>query len=59
MYNKLIKFLDQYNVLYQNQFGFRQGHSIHHALISLVDIITKSLDDGDIVLECSLICKNI
>ena len=24
MYNKLIQFLDQYNVLYQNQFGFRQ-----------------------------------
>ena len=24
MYNKLIQFLDQYNVLYENQFGFRQ-----------------------------------
>ena len=50
MYNKLIQFLDQYNVLYQNQFGFRQGHSTHHALITLVDNITKSLDDGDIVI---------
>ena len=49
MYNKLIQFLDQYNVLYQNQFGFRQGHSTHHAPISLVENITKSLDDGDIV----------
>ena len=50
MYNKLIQFLDQYKVQYQNQFGFRQGPSTHHALITLVDNITKSLDDGDIVI---------
>ena len=50
MYNKLIQFLDQYNVLYQNKFGFRQGYSTHHVLITLVDNITKSLDDGDIVI---------
>ena len=50
MYNKLIKFLDKYNILDQNQFGFRQGHSTHHALITLVDKITKSLDNGDIVI---------
>ena len=48
MYNKLIQFLDQYNVLHQNQFAFRQVHSTHHALITLVDNITQSLDDGDI-----------
>ena len=47
MYNRLIKFLDKNKVLYQNQFGFRQGHSTHHALITLVDNITKSLDNGD------------
>ena len=50
MYNILIQFLDQYNVLYQNQFGFRQGHSTHHVFITLVDNITKSIDDGDIVI---------
>ena len=50
MYNKLIKFLDKYNILDQNQFGFRQGHSTHHAFITLVDKITKSLDNGDIVI---------
>ena len=36
MYNKLIKFLDKFNT--------------HHALITLVDTITKSLDNGDIVI---------
>ena len=50
MYNKLIQFFDQYNALYQNHFGFRQGHSTNHAFITLVDNITKSLDDGDIVI---------
>ena len=50
MYNKLIKFLDKYNFSDQNQFGFRQGHSTHHALITLIDKITKSLDTGDIVI---------
>ena len=51
MYNKSIQFLTQYNDLYQNQFGFRQGHSTHPALITLVDNINESLDDGDIVIR--------
>ena len=51
MYNKLIKFFDKYNILDQNQFGCRQGHSTHHVLITLVDKNTKSIDDGDIVIE--------
>ena len=57
MYNRLIQFLDKNKVLYQNQFGFRQGHSTHHALINLVDNITKSLDNGDIVIEVFLDLK--
>ena len=57
MYDRLTKFLDKYNVLYQNQFGFRQGHSTHHALITLVDKITKSLDNGDIVIGVFLDLK--
>ena len=57
MYNRLINFLDKYNILYQNQFGFRQGHSTHHALIALVDKITKSLDNRDIVIGVFLDLK--
>ena len=47
MYNIFIQFLDKNKVLYQYQFGFRQGHSTNHALSTLVDNITKSLDKGD------------
>ena len=32
MYDRLIQFLDNYNILFQHQFGFRQGHSTHNAL---------------------------
>ena len=46
---RLIQFFDKNKVLYQNQFGFRQGHSTYHAIITLVDNITKSLDKGYII----------
>ena len=49
MYNRLIQYLYKNNVLYQNQFGFRQGNSTHHTLITLVDNITKSLDNTGIL----------
>ena len=57
MYNRLIQFLDKNKVLYQNQFGLRQRHSTHHTLITLVDNITKSLDNGDIVIGVFLDLK--
>ena len=50
MYNALVSYFDKYNILDQNQFGFRQGHSSHHALITLVNKITQSLDSGDMVI---------
>ena len=50
MYNSLVFYFDKYNILYQNQFGFSQGHSSHHALITLVNKITQSLDSGDMVI---------
>ena len=57
LYNRLIIYLDQYNILYQNQFGIRQGHSTHHALIALVDKITKSLGNRNIVIGVFLDLK--
>ena len=49
MYNSLTYYFDKYNILYQNQLGFRQGHSSHHALMTLVNKIIQSLDSGDMV----------
>ena len=57
MYNSLVSYFDKYNILYQNKFGFRQGHSSHHALITLVNKITQSLDSGDMVIGIFLDLK--
>ena len=35
LYNRLYKFLNQNKCLYNNQFGFRNHHSINHALIGI------------------------
>ena len=57
MYNSLVSYFDKYNILYQNQFGFCQGHSSHHALITLVNKITQSLNSGDMVIRIFLDLK--
>ena len=59
MYNSLLSYFDKYNILYQHQFGLRQGHSSHHALITLVNKITQSLDSGDMVIGIFLDQKGI
>ena len=46
MYSRVSYFLDNCNILYEKQFGFRKGHSTNHALISIVEEIRKNLDNG-------------
>ena len=50
MYNNVFYFMNEKELIYKYQFGFRQKHSTQQAIISLVDKITKSLDSGDIVI---------
>ena len=57
MYNSLVSYFNTYNILYQYQFGFHQGHSSHHALITLVSKIIQSLDSEDMVIEIFLDLK--
>ena len=47
MYNRLYKFLETNNLIYSLQFGFRQKHSISHALIHLTDKIREQLEKGN------------
>ena len=46
MYKRLYTFLDNKNIIYDLQFGFRQQYS--HALINITKNIRKALDDGNI-----------
>ena len=59
MYNFLVSYFDWYNFLCQNQFGFCQGHSSHHVLITLVNKITQLLDSGDMMIGIVLDLKSI
>ena len=48
MYKRLYNFLNNNNIIYNLQFGFRQQHSTSHAFINITEIIRKALDDGNI-----------
>ena len=41
-YNKLLEFIIANNILYEKQFGFRQGHATSHAFMILVEKVTKA-----------------
>ena len=45
------------NSFYKYQFGFRRRHSTQQAIITLVEEITSSLDDGDLVIGVFLDLK--
>ena len=53
MYSRLGKSLTKYKLLFKEQFGFRNNHSTSHALISLIDLIKKYLDD-DFFIVCGV-----
>ena len=44
MYNRLYNFLCENNMLYEKQFGFQSSHSTDHAIIQLIDEISKSFE---------------
>ena len=48
MYERLYAFLDNNNIIYNLQFGFRQQCSTFHPLIDITENIRKALDDGNI-----------
>ena len=45
MYKRLHDFLGKHSILYSFQFGFRESHSINHALVSMTETIKNSLDN--------------
>ena len=49
MHNRLNKFLENNDIIYPLQFGFRKNDSTTHALIHLTNLISESLDNGKLV----------
>ena len=48
MYKGWYAFLNNNNILYNLQFGFRQQYSASDALINITENVRKALDDGKI-----------
>ena len=50
MYNRLIIFLENYDILFENQFGFKKLNSSYMALMVLTGKLIKSLENGEFVI---------
>ena len=57
MHNSLYKFLNDNNIIYPLQFGFRQKYSTAFALIHLIETIKEPLDQGKYGCGIFLICR--
>ena len=49
MYNRVIEFLNEHEILFKYQLGFRQSYSTYLAMTVLIDKLVKSVENGDIV----------
>ena len=51
MYNRVFNYMNNNNLLFYKQFGFRKGHSTDHALIKLIDSIYDSFNQNTYTLR--------
>ena len=58
MYNRLLKFLVDYNIIFDNQFGFRKLYSFYMALMVITDKLMTSLENGEFVIGVFLDFSN-
>ena len=47
MYARLIEFINKYNILYKNQFGFQSGMSTEYAVNALLNNIIQTLENKE------------
>ena len=50
MYKRVFDFLNDHDVLYDKQFGFRRKHSTHMALMVLIDKLINCIQNGEFVI---------
>ena len=48
VYKRLYNFLIKYNILFDNQYGFRKNHSTALALLHLYDTLANAIDNSQI-----------
>jgi len=47
MYKRLVDFINKHDISTSCQYGFRSKHSTNHAIIELVDKITKAIENNE------------
>ena len=47
-HKRLLNYLDKYDILCNNQYGFRKGHSTSLALVDLYDKISEAIDKKEV-----------
>ena len=45
MYNRLLEYINKNNILFQNQYGFREKHSTFMALLKRIDDISHEVNN--------------
>ena len=50
MYNRLFKYLSEYSIRYEKQFGFQTSHSTEHAILLLLNKRYQSFDKSKFTL---------
>ena len=45
-----MKFIDDFNILYKNQYGFRKAHTTYMALIVMMDKLSQAIENMDHVI---------
>ena len=50
MYNRFVSYLNEYKILFSYQFGFRKIHSTYMALMTLMNKLTKCLDNDEYII---------
>jgi hypothetical protein len=58
MYKRLIDFVEENDILSKHQYWFRKNRSTEHAIIELIDKVTRAIDEGKYTqLVFFLICQ--
>ena len=58
MYNRLYKYLKEYNSLYEKQFDFQRGYSSNDAIVQLVDKVFGSFEKEQFTLGVIIVLSN-
>jgi hypothetical protein len=56
--NGIKRFLNDSNIIYEYQYGFRKKYSTNHALLSIVEKIRTSLDNKQFACGVFICCQN-